>query len=75
MVLCLIYYAMQMQNKFIFFSPSSMLKLETTVCMFLVLAVPSYLYLCDQCGASGVQMCPAVGTQWTTPLIKYIVFF
>ena len=30
--------------------------------MFLVLAVP--LYLCNQCGAFWVQMCPAVRDLW-----------
>ena len=32
---------------------------------------PSCLYLCDPRGAFWVQMCPAVRTQWTTPLRHY----
>ena len=37
--------------------------------MLLGLLYPGWLYLCNQRGAFWVQICPAVRTQWTTPLI------
>ena len=36
--------------------------------MCLVLVVPRCLYLCNQRDAFWVLMCPAVHTQWNTPL-------
>ena len=48
-------------------------KLQTTLCTFLVLVVPSCLYdiyFCGQRGAFWAQMYLAVRTQWTTPLIS-----
>ena len=54
--------------------PRSIRELRTSIkvidhyiCMFLILVVPQYL--CNRRGAFWVKMCPAVRTQWSTPLI------